>query len=146
MKQGSGLPDWMRNASSAGCLLLLASVLSWSQQPSPSGPSSQSDSTAAAIRDLQQQVKELRSAVSEMRSETEQYRAENAALRRELQSAGKTSASLIQRPPASSYESAAPADPSRETANASPVASPTSTTHSLSERVASLEELSQLLN
>jgi septal ring factor EnvC (AmiA/AmiB activator) len=84
VKQGKSLPDWMRRSSVAGMLLLLGSVSGWSQESSPAVASSQSDSTAAAIHELQQEVKELRSAMAEMRSETEQYRAENAALRREI--------------------------------------------------------------
>ena len=67
MKQGYGLPHWMRRSSWAGLLLLLGSVSGWSQQSSPATASSQTDSTAAAIHELQQQVKELRSAVAEMR-------------------------------------------------------------------------------
>src|SRR5580658_11387428 len=75
----------MRSSSWAAALLLLSSGSGWSQELSPAA-ATQNDSTAAAIHELQQQVKELRSAMAEMRSETEQYRAENAALRRELQS------------------------------------------------------------
>jgi uncharacterized protein YhaN len=85
VKQGKSLPDWMRSSSWAAALLLLSSVSGWSQELRPAA-ATQNDSTAAAIHELQQQVKELRSAMAEMRSETEQYRAENAALRRELQS------------------------------------------------------------
>ena len=91
MKQGNGLPDWMREFSLTGLLLLLGSVAGWSQESGPVRASSQSDSTAAAIHELQQQVNEFRSAMAEMRSEAEQYRAENAALRHELQAARASS-------------------------------------------------------
>ncbi len=109
MKQGKSLPDWMRRTSVTGMLLLLGSVAGWSQESSSAVASSQSDSTAAAIHELQQEVKELRSAMAEMRSETEQYRAENAALRREIRGArGPSEATL--RSPQNSYPSTAPAD------------------------------------
>jgi hypothetical protein len=134
----------MRRASVAGLLVLLSGVLGWSQQSSPTGTSSQSDSTAAAIHELQQQVNELRSAMAEMRSETEQYRTENAELRHELQTARSPSASAAGPPSGNSYQLAAPvgvdsphSQPDLPTANKSA---------SLEERVASVEESSQLLN
>ena len=79
MKLGNVLPDWMWKAGLAGLFLLLTSVASWAQQPTLV-PSSQGDATAAAIRELQQQVNELRSAMAEMRAESERYRAENTEL------------------------------------------------------------------
>src|SRR5712692_6911239 len=85
----------MRRVSWAGLLLLLGSVSGWPQDSSVVAESSQSDSTAAAIHELQQQVKELRSAVAEMRSESEQYRAENAELRQELHAARSPSAAAV---------------------------------------------------
>src|SRR5580693_4670255 len=134
----------MRRASVAGLLVLLSGVLGWSQQSSPTGTSSQSDSTAAAIHELQQQVNELRSAMAEMRSETEQYRAENVELRHELQTARSPSASASGPPSGNSYPLATPvgvdsphSQPDLPTANKSA---------SLEERVASVEESSQLLN
>jgi hypothetical protein len=143
VKQGSGLPDWMRKTGVTGLLVLLGSVVGWSQGSSPAVASSQSDSTAAAIHELQQQVNELRSAMAEMRSETEQYRAENAALRHELQTERSPSASAADPPTAGSYQlaPAANADPPR-----SQPAPKTSSTGSLEDRVASLEESSQLVN
>src|SRR5580693_8341819 len=129
----------MRRASVAGLLVLLSGVLGWSQQSSPTGTSSQGDSTAAAIHELQQQVKELRSAMAEMRSETEQYRAENAELRHQLQAAG--GASVAAASPRDSYQLApsAKADPA-PAQSAQPKAK-----QSLEERVASLEESTQLV-
>jgi hypothetical protein len=128
----------------AGLLVLLSGVLGWSQESSPTGTSSQGDSTAAAIHELQQQVNELRSAMAEMRSETEQYRTENAELRHELQTARSPSASAAGPPSGNSYQLAAPvgvdsphSQPDLPTANKS---------GSLEERVASVEESSQLLN
>lgn len=141
MKQGNGLPDWMWKPGFAGLLVLLASAYGWSQESSPAVVSSQSDATAAAIHELQQEVNELRSAMAEMRSETKQYRAENAALRHELQTARNPSAAVVT-PPGNSY-ALAPA------ANADPVppAPPKANqAGSLEERVASLEESSQLIN
>ena len=146
MKQGSGLPDWTRKPGLVGMLLLLGTVFGWSQESSPAGPSSQSDSTAAAIQALQQQVNELRSAVAEMRSETEQYRAENAALRHELQTAHSPSASAAGPPPGGSYQSALSGNVDPELARPQPAPPKATLTGSLEERVASLEESSQLVN
>jgi len=142
VKQGKRLPDWMRRSSLAG-LLLLGSVSGWSQESSPSVASSQGDSTAAAIHELQQQVKELRSAMAEMRSETDQYRAENAALRRELQS-GRSPAEAVLRSPPNSYPLTAPADSDPSPAQTAPPKA--KQTASLETRVASLEESTQLIN
>jgi hypothetical protein len=144
VKHGNGLPDWMWKPGLAGLLLLLGTVFGWSQESSPAVPSPQSDSTAAAIHELQQQVNELRSAMAEMRTETEQSRAENAALRHELQTARSPSAAAVGPPPRDSYQltPSANADPPR------PQPSPprANQTGSLEERVASLEESSQLVN
>jgi hypothetical protein len=128
----------------AGLLLLLGSVSGWSQEASPAVPSSQSDSTAAAIHELQQQVNELRSAMAEMRSEAEQYRAENAELRHELQAVRGPSVAAVVPPPRDSYQLATPAnaDPARP----QPAPPRANQTASLEERVASLEESSQLVN
>jgi len=134
----------MRKPGLAGLLLLLGSVFGWSQQSSPAVLSSPSDSTAAAIHELQQQVNELRSAMAEMRSETEQYRAENAELRRELQTVHRSSVAAVVRPPGDSYQLAPstngdPAPPQPAQARANPTAS-------LEDHVASLEESTQLVN
>jgi hypothetical protein len=142
VKQGNGSPDWMRKPSLAGLVLLLGSVSGWSQESSPVVASSQSDSTAAAIHELQQQVNELRSAMAEMRSETEQYRAENAVLRHELQSVRSPSAAAVAPAPVGAYPS-----PSSANADPAPPAPPKANhTGSLEDRVASLEESTQLVN
>ncbi len=143
MKQGKSLPDWMRRSSVAGMLLLLGSVSGWSQESSPAVASSQSDSTAAAIHELQQEVKELRSAMAEMRSETEQYRAENAALRREIRGARSPSEATL-RSPQNSYPSTAPADSDPPPAQTAPAKA--DQTASLETRVGALEESTQLIN
>jgi hypothetical protein len=144
VKQGNGLPHGMRRARLAWLLLLLGSASGWSQESSPAGSSSQGDSTAAAIHELQQQVKELRSAVTEMRSETEQYRAENAELRHQLQAARSPSAVAVAPPPGHSYQLAPSdhADPAPPP-SVQPKANPTA---SVEDRVASLEESTQLVN
>jgi hypothetical protein len=140
VKQKNGLPHGIRRAGLVGLLLLLGGVSGWSQESTPAAASSYSDSTAAAIHELQQQVKELRSAMAEMRSETEQYRAENAELRHQLQAAGGASAVVAS--PRDSYQMApsAKADPA-PAQSAQPKAK-----QSLEERVASLEESTQLVN
>jgi cell division septum initiation protein DivIVA len=143
VKQGNVSPHGMR-ASWTGLLILLGSAFGWSQESSPAVASSYGDSTAAAIHELQQQVKELRSAVAEMRSEAEQYRAENAQLRHELQAARGSSAATVVPPPADSYGLAPSgnADPA-PSQSAPPKAKQTA---SLEDRVASLEESTQLAN
>ena len=146
MKQGSGLPDWMRKPGLAGLFLVLGSVFAWSQEASPAEPSSQSGSTAAAIHELQQQVNELRLAMAEMRSETEQYRAENAALRHELQAVRISSASTVAPPRRDSYQLAPSAKAAPERTGAQPALPTAEPMGSLEERVASLEESSQLVN
>ncbi len=146
MKQGSGLPDWMRKRGLAGLLLLLGTVSGWSQESTPVAPPSQSDSTAAAIHSLQQQVNELRSAMAEMRSETEQYRTENAELRHELQEKRGATAVTALPPPGNPYQSAPSANAAPEEARAEPVPPKANQTGSLEQRVESLEESSQLLN
>lgn len=144
MKQGNGLPEGMRRARFAGLLLLLGSVPGWSQESSPAVASSHSDATAAAIHELQQQVTELRSAVAEMRSETAKYRAENAELRRELQTARGPAAAATIPPPRDSYQLGGSPDPDPGSPqSAPPKAKPTA---SLEERVATLEESTQLVN
>jgi hypothetical protein len=144
VKQENGLPHEVRRASLAGLFLLLGSVSGWSQGSTPAVASSYSDSTAAAIHELQQQVKELRSAMAEMRSETEQYRAENAELRHQLQAARTPPAVAVAPRPGDSYQLApsAHADPA-PTQSAQPKAKQPGT---LEERVASLEESTQLVN
>jgi hypothetical protein len=146
VKQGNGLPDWMRQPALAGLLLLLGSVFAWSQESSPTMPSSQGDATAAAIHELQQQVNELRSAMAEMRSETEQYRAENAALRHELQAARGPLASIAGPPARDPYPVAAGADADPAPTRGQGAPQKMNQPGSLEERVASLEESSQLLN
>ena len=98
-------------------------------QQAPSNPSAQSDATAAAVRDLQEQVQQLRDAVSEIRSEAAQYRAETAELRRELEQS-RNQATVATAP--------AVAAPATE-----PVSSQTA---SLDNRVAALEDSTHLLS
>ena len=146
MKHGRGLPEWMRRACVA-CLFLLASSFGWSQTSSPALSSSPSDSTAAALRELQQQVNELRSAMAEMRSESEQYRAENAELRHELQTVHSPSASAVAPQAGESYPSSPPPASADPASGGPPPALPKANqTASLEERVASLEESTQLVN
>jgi len=120
--------------------LLLLAVLAAQAQTSSSTTSSSSDAAmTAAVQELQQQVSELRAAVAEMRSEAAQYRAETAELRRELQS-------LHAQP----TELSAPANPYSAMPGSQPAATQTGSqgeqTRSLDQRVANLEETTQLLN
>jgi len=86
---------------------------------------------SAAVHELQEEVRELRTAVVELRSEAEQYRAETAQLRKQLQAAPSPGAT-----PEAAANSSAGAVGHAHSAHAGP----------LQERVASLEESSQLLS
>lgn len=141
MKQRNAFLDWVGTFSKVAVLALGGSLSAWAQvsaAPPPPG----NDGVSTAVHDLQQQISELRAAVAEIRSEAAQYRAETAALRRELQAmraqpgpgelasasssyalAGATAGN----PPEVSVRPAAPSEP-------------------LPERVAALEETTQLLN
>jgi regulator of replication initiation timing len=104
------------------------------------------DSTAAAIRELQQQVNELREAVSQMREETARYRSENNELRRELRAVGGADVRHTA-PQENSYDGgASPAADLQASHPAATADSNNSQTASLENRVASLEESTQLLN
>jgi hypothetical protein len=146
VKQGNGLPDWISRPGLAGLLLLLCCAVGRSQESSPAAPPSQGDATAAAIHELQQQVNELRSVMAEMRSESEQYRAENAALRHELLTAHSPVASAAVPPQGDSYQATPQASADIERRRVQPASPKTTLMGSLEERVASLEESSQLLN
>jgi len=145
VKQGNGLPGWIRKLTLAA--LLAGGVSGWTQDSAAGGPSSPSDSTAAAIRELQQQVTELRSAMEQMRAEAAQSRAENTELRDELQTMRDQMASGTQSPAEGSYGGASDAAGGREQVapdGAKPAGAAQS--QSLEGRVASLEESAQLLN
>ena len=139
MKQGNGLPDWIRKSSSMVVLLLAGSICARSQEPPPAESQSQSESMAAAVQQLQEQVRELRAAVAEVRSEAAQYRAETGELRRELQATRNQLASAV--------ASSQPSYPtSTSTVTEESGAASVGQTGSLEGRVSSLEESSQLLS
>src|SRR5712692_2430538 len=142
VKQGNGLPDWIRKSSIAGLVLMAGSVAGWTQEASaPATP--QPDAMTAAVRELQEQVRELRAAVLDVRSEAAQYRAETAELRRELQSArGQLAASSVPLTGSQLAPSVAGAG-NPQSANSS---SEPAKEDALEGRVAALEESSQLLN
>ncbi|HMH00331.1 MAG TPA: hypothetical protein VK555_02905 [Terriglobales bacterium] len=142
MKHGNGLPDWIRKSSSIVLLALAGSIFARSQEPStPTESQSQSQSMAAAIQQLQEQVRELRAAVAEVRSEAAQYRAETGELRRELQSTRDQLASTVGPAQPGLY----PATTTGATQESGGAAA-ASRTGSWEERVSSLEESSQLLS
>ena len=133
---------WIRKSSACGMLLLLSTVCVWAQQTNPPAVT-QNDAMAAAIHDLQHQVSELREAVAEVRSEAAQYRTETAELKRELQATRDQLATTAAPAATVGHEtsSAQTATPD-QTVSSPPQASP----ESLADRVAVLEESSQLLN
>jgi hypothetical protein len=141
VKQRNVLLDWLGKFSWVGVLALGGSISVWAQMPVAPPPSA-NDGVSTAVQDLQQQVSELRAAVAEIRSEAAQYRAETAALRRELQAMRAQPGPGEIASAASSYASAGTA------IGAPPEVSPRPAVPSepLPERVAALEETTQLLN
>ncbi len=134
VKQRNGLPGQIRKFGVTGLFLFAGSVCGWAQAEAT--PAAQPiDAMTTAVRELQEEVRELRDAVVELRSEAGQYRAETEQLRRELQSSRSSSVA-----------------PEASAANAaSPVAVPNPTQAAprqdrVEDRVAALEESSQLLN
>jgi cell division septum initiation protein DivIVA len=138
VKQRNGLPGRLLQYSAVGLFLLAKSSSGWAQEAkTPVAP--QNDAMAAAVQELQQQVHELKDAVAEMRSEASQYRAETAELRRELESSRnqQVQAATVAPP----EDQSQPAAPATTEANAAPPPAP-----SLEDRIASLEDASQLTN
>jgi hypothetical protein len=131
--QRNGLPSWIRRLSVAGLFLILSGVRGWTQEAA--APRSQTDEMAVALRELRAEVRELRGAIAEMRSEAAQYRAETQELRRELQASRSQTANVV---PAPENISTTPAVAVGASAGLQ--------TGSLEDRVASLEETSELLS
>ncbi len=129
MKHKYGLPGRFIRFGGMGMVLLAGSIYGWTQAaetPAAQPP----DAMTAAVHELQEEVRELRTAVLELRSEAGQYRAETEQLRRELQASHNAGAS-----PEGAVGPAA----------TSGVPNPPQTAP-LEDRVASLEESSQLLS
>lgn len=98
-----------------------------------SGSSEQADNRLAeSVQELREQVQELRSAVAEMKSEAAQYRAQSQELRRELESMQASAGS-------GPGENGKP----REAGQVTP--GTTAANGAIDQRVASLEETTQLL-
>ncbi len=125
------LPVWLRTTL-ALVLLLTAIAPAWAQAPAAPAPASTSDAMVETVQELQRQVLELKEAVAEVRSESAQYRAETAELRHELEA--------MRAQPAPAAEGVVAAAP--EAAPATPQEAP----KSLAQRVASLEETTDLLD
>lgn len=133
MKQGNDFSRRIRTSATALLFLVTGSLAVFAQQAQPGNSSATADATAAAVRDLQEQVQQLRDAVSEIRAEAAQYRAETAELRRELeQSRNQPTVAVAPAPPA--------AAPSAAQQASSPQPA------SLDDRVAALEDSTHLLS
>ena len=139
MKQRDTLLDWIVKFHCVSLLVLGGSLIAWPQETVARAPAS--NEVAAAVHDLQQQVSELRAAVAEIRSEAAEYRAETVELRRELRAIRQPGPAETA-PPAGTYALAGP--PQTAPAQVSP--RPPVPYDPLPERVAALEETSQLLN
>jgi len=134
VKQRNDLPGRIRKFGVMGVFLLVGNVYGGAQGAAP--PTAQpTDAMSAAVRDLQEEVRELRNAVVELRSEAGEYRAETEQLRRELQ--------------ASRGSNMGPEAPAAGAATVTEAPSPAQGVPGqdhLQDRVAALEESSQLLN
>jgi hypothetical protein len=141
VKQRNAFLDWVGQFNRVSVLVIGCSVSAWSQA-SVAPPPPANDGVSSAVHDLQQQVSELRAAVSEIRSEAAQYRAETAELRRELRAMKGQSGPEEPGPATGAYASAG------ATVGAAPEVSPRTASPSepLPDRVAALEETTQLLN
>ena len=122
MKQQKGFFIRSAGFSIASLTFAMACISASAQQSAPG------DSTLAeSVQELREQVQELRSAVADMKSEAAQYRAESAELRKELQTL---------RVSAGSQNQAGAAGPLTAPAESAP----------LSQRMAAIEETTQLLD
>jgi regulator of replication initiation timing len=135
VKQRNGLPVRLLQCSTVGLFLLAGPSSGYAQEAKPP-VASQNEAMVTAVQELQQQVRELKDAVAEMRSEASQYRAETAELRREL-------ASSKNQEPVVAGAAAENQSPPAATAAAGEASA---ATPSLEQRVASLEDASQLTN
>ncbi|MBV8051212.1 MAG: hypothetical protein JOZ80_08495 [Acidobacteriaceae bacterium] len=138
MKRSDEIPvSFGRAAVVLGMLLLVGASL-WSQTlpNTATTPSTSDAAVTAAVRELQQQVTELRAAVAEMRSEAAQYRAETAELRRELQA--------VREQPEQSMGNRYVAAGS--SATETPQSSTGGQKATVEQRIANLEETTQLLD
>jgi TolA-binding protein len=140
VKQRNAFLDWVGKFSWIGLLALSGSV-SWAQGPVASPPPA-NDGVATAVHDLQQQVSELRAAVAEIRSEAAQYRAETEELRRELKAVRTQPGPGELAPAPNSYALAG----TTVAAPSEAAPRPAVPSEPLPERVAALEETTQLLN
>jgi hypothetical protein len=113
-------------------LALAVSWISASAQQSTSASEQADKRLAESVQELREQVQELRSAVAEMKSEAAEYRAQSQELRQELESMRASAGS-------GPGENGKPRE-------AGPVTPGTPAAHgALDQRVASLEETTQLL-
>jgi hypothetical protein len=141
VKQRKGLPGPLQRWGWVGLLVVATSGPGWTQQTGAAATASPSEEpVAAAVHELQEQVRELRSAVAEIRSESAAYRSETAELRRELQaSRDQLAASGVLPQSAAAPEVSAVASEGAKVSGKAQVSS-------TENRVASLEESTQLLN
>ncbi len=137
MKREKTLPVWLAIFG----VLLLGDT--WAQTATSTTSTTQSDTMAAAIHDLQQQVQELRQAVADVRSEAAQYRAETTELRQELQAMhAQANTQAVASTNPNPYTGA----PAEATAQIEPSSPAATHTGSVEQRVASLEESLGLLS
>ncbi len=142
-----------RRTAAALTVLILVGTHAPAQESASTGPASpQNEATAAALEDLQEQVRQLRTLVEQGRTENAESRAEMQKLRQELRStrellmsstavrlSGELSAA------AAEPEQAPRPEPQTESADAGDSAPSTQSTSPLDSRVQKLEEATRLL-
>jgi len=133
VEQQTGLPRRVKKFGVMGLVLLAGNIYGLGQNAAPQ-PVQPADAMTTAVHELQEEVRELRNAVVELRSEAGQYRAETEQLRRQLDATRSSGAA-----PSAAPDTAA-ATESPNAAQAAPGEG------GLGDRVASLEESSQLLS
>jgi hypothetical protein len=137
VNQGTGFSDLFRNCVLAGVLLLGGCIVVCAQN-SVSNSSQPSDATAAAIQELQQQVRQLRDAMGTMQAENRELRGEVQRLQ------GKATQPVSET--ASYGGSSAGEVRSDQQVQPQTVASPSVAGQPVEGRIAALEETTQLLN
>ena len=130
MKQRSARLVHSERFSIVWLTVMIACVPGWAQQPAGAASDSVDQSLATAVQELRVQVQELRTTVAEMKSEAAQYRAQSEQLRKELENiranAGGASASRSDEANSTSQSTVTSSNP-------------------VTQRIASLEETTQLL-
>jgi hypothetical protein len=128
-------------ALAAAAFFVLSGTHGRGQDAAPPAVPSQSAESAAAVRDLQDQVRQLRMLIDEMRAENAESRAEMHQLRQDLQ----TTRALLEPPAGGQSRPGANESASVENASSVPGTARTAQNVGLEERVQKLEDSTTLI-